>query len=146
MLIAEMLADDQTKTDALIVHLMHILELTKLFEKELLIFLADPNARVLNLDQDAILSFDISRVYLDESILICELQCIFYQVDHHLLKAHLVSDNQLWERLANIVDKLLTLHFSMSLEHQIDIVENIMERKGNSIQIERSFLYLCQIE
>ena len=50
MTLAEMLADYQTEPNALVIHFLHVFELSKLLEQELLVFLADTNPCVLNLD------------------------------------------------------------------------------------------------
>ena len=76
MHLAKVLADYQAKPNALIVHFVHIFKLTKFFEQKLLVFLAYPNPRVLNLDHDATLFFDVCRIDLDKAIFVGELQGI----------------------------------------------------------------------
>ena len=146
MHLAKVLADHQAKSNALVVHLVHIFELPKFLEQKLLVFLANSNPRVLNLDQDATLLFDVCRIDLDKAVFVSELESILDQVYHHLLQAHLVSNYSSGEWLAYVVDELFIFNLSMPLEHEVDILNDFMEWKGTSIEIKCSLFYLSQIE
>ncbi len=51
MLLTKLLADDEAKTDAFVIQVVHILQFTKLLEELFLVFLAYAYASVLHLDQ-----------------------------------------------------------------------------------------------
>jgi len=66
---AELLADDEPQTDSFVIHLVYVLELSELLEKALLVLLADADACVLHLHEDAFFLLDVGGVYLHEPVL-----------------------------------------------------------------------------
>lgn len=125
--LTQVLADDQTQPDALIIHLVDVLEFAKLLEQSLLVCLADTHACVLHLHHDLALFLDVRSIYLDEAVFAREFKRVLYQVDQHLLQSHLVSVYQLWHRLVDGINELLALDVGMSLEHEVGFVEHLLE-------------------
>ena len=101
---AQVLADDKPEANPPIIHLTSVFELAKLFEEKLLIFLADTDARILDLDQESIVALQVRRIDLHETVLISELERIVDQIDHDLFQAHLVTEDERRDGLADPID------------------------------------------
>jgi len=125
--LTQVLADDQTQSNTLIIHLVDVLEFAKLLEQSILVCLADAHTCVLHLYHDLALFLDVRSIDLDEAVLAREFKRVLYQVDQHLLQSHLVSVYQIWHRLVDGVNQLLALDISMSLEHEVGFVEHLLE-------------------
>mmetsp|Transcript_12214 Transcript_12214/g.16572 ORF Transcript_12214/g.16572 Transcript_12214/m.16572 type:complete len:252 (-) Transcript_12214:2039-2794(-) len=144
--VAQVLADDQTQTHSLVVHLVHIFELAKLPEQPLLVSLANADSSVLDLDQHTVLLLEVGSIDLNEAVFISELHRILNQVDEHLLQTHLVAVDELGHGVVDVVDELLALHVGVPLEHQVGLVHDLVEVKLGLFQREKALLDARQIE
>ena len=105
-----MLANNKTKTDTFVVHFVYVRQFAKLLKQKALIFFADADSRILNLNHYSILFLHIRRVDLDKAILRGKFQSVLDKIDEYLLQTHLVSINSHWHRLAYVVDQVFALH------------------------------------
>ena len=87
----------------------------------------------MDLDEDATFTLDVGGVDLDETVLAGELEGVLDQIDHDLLKAHVVTRNERGHRFADRVDELFALYLGVPLEHQINVIQYVMERKRSLV-------------
>ena len=70
VLLAKLLADDETKANALIIQIVNITKFSKFLEKFRLIFLAYANTRILYLDEYLLFFAQVWSVNFDEAALV----------------------------------------------------------------------------
>ena len=138
--VAQVLANYQTQTHTLVVHLLHIFQFSKFLEKSFLICFAYADTRVLYFDQDLAFFLYVGSIDLDKTIFARKLECILNQIDQNLLKAHLVAENHIWDRLVDGVDQFFALNVSVAFKHQIRLMHYLVERELCLLKVEESLV------
>lgn len=73
---AKLLANDKSEAYPTVIHLVHILQLSKLLEEPLLVTLANANSSVLHLHQHTALLLDVKGCHFDEAVCRSEFECV----------------------------------------------------------------------
>ena len=146
MRVAQVLANYQTQTHALVIHLLHIFQFSKFLEKSFLICFANTDACVLYFDQDLAFFFYVRSIDLHKTVFACKLESILNQIDQDLLQAHLVAKNHFWDRLVDCVNQFFALNVRVAFKHQISLMHHFVKREFGLLQVEESLVNPGQVE